>query len=369
MSSSEPDQTSVTSPAALRESGGITRLALIGLVIAAIAGLFLYAGGWFKPNALSPASIINTFELVNGSHSGFRRNHAKGVCVGGYFESNGHGVAISKAAIFIPGRVPVIGRFALGGGLPYAADAPHTVRSMALLFQLPNGEEWRTGMNNIPVFAVKTAQGFQDLLLASAPDPATGKPDPARMSAFLAKHPESAEAMQLIRANPVSSGFENSTFNGLNAFRFINAEGATVPVRWSMVPIQPFDPISASQPEKSSTNYLFDALIASIHAKPLQWHLVVTVGQPGDPTRDATLPWPSERQQVEVGTLTIDHVESEDTSPVRDINFDPLVLPDGIAASDDPLLSARSAAYSQSFTRREDEHKEPSAISTAETTK
>jgi catalase len=64
--------------------------------------------------------------------------------------------------------------------------------------------------------------------------------------------------------------------------------------------------------------------------------------------------------------LTIDSIESEDTSPTRDINFDPLVLPDGIAPSDDPLLSARSAAYSQSFTRREGEHKEPSAVSTEE---
>jgi catalase len=51
-------------------------------------------------------------------------------------------------------------------------------------------------------------------------------------------------------------------------------------------------------------------------------------------------------EQVDAGTLTIDHVESDATSPARDINFDPLVLPNGIAASDDPLLSARSAAYS-----------------------
>jgi len=70
-----------------------------------------------------------------------------------------------------------------------------------------------------------------------------------------------------------------------------------------------------------------------------------------------------------VGTLTIDRVESEDTSPARDINFDPPVLPDGIAASDDPLLSARSAAYSQSFTCREGEPKKPSAVSTGETGK
>ncbi len=141
----------------------------------------------------------------------------------------------------LPGRVPIIGRFALAGGQPYVSDAPQTVRSMAILFKLPNGEEWRTGMNNIPVFVVNTAQGFYDQLLASASDPATGKPDPAAMNAFLAKHPESARAIRLIRSHPVSSGFANSTYNSLNAFRFISVQGAVVPVRWSMVPVQPFE--------------------------------------------------------------------------------------------------------------------------------
>jgi catalase len=364
---SEPDQFSQTLSAPVRGSGLFMRVAAIGLILAGIVGLFVYAGGWLTPGKLSPASMINTFERVNALHPGFRRNHAKGVCITGYFESNGHGVALSKASVFLPGRVPVIGRFALAGGQPYASDSPQAVRSMALLFKLPDGEEWRTGMNSIPVFVVNTAQGFYDQLLASAPNPATGKPDPAALNAFLAKHPESARALRLIRNHPVSSGFANSEYNSLNAFRFISVQGAVVPVRWSMVPVQPFEPTDAVHPSQAGKNYLFDTLIAGIHANPLQWHLVITVGQPGDPTADATLPWPPDRQQVDAGTLTIDHVESEDTSPARDINFDPLVLPNGIAASDDPLLSARSAAYSQSFTRREGEHKTPSAVSAADT--
>jgi catalase len=350
-------------------ASSIARYAAIGVVVAGIASLFAYAGGWLTPHRLTPNAMVNTFEAVNGSHPGFRRNHAKGVCVSGYFESNGRGVALSKAAVFRSGRMPVIGRFALAGGQPYAADAPQTVRSMALLFKLPDGEEWRTGMNNIPVFPVKTAQAFHDQLLASALDPATGKPDPNQMKAFLARYPETARAMSLIGDRPVSSGFDDSTYNSLNAFRFINASGAVVPVRWSMAPVQPFEPISTADSGKADKNYLFDALVAAIHRHPLQWHLVVTVGHPGDPTDDATLPWPPDRQQIDVGTLTIDHVESEETSPARDINFDPLILPDGIAGSDDPLLSARSATYSQSFTRREGERKEPSAVSTAETGK
>jgi len=347
----------------------ILRLTAIGAVLASIVGIFAYTGGWLTPRALTPSSLIDTFQEVNGPHPGFRRNHAKGVCIRGTFESNGRGATLSKAQVFAPGTVPVIGRFALAGGQPYATDAPHTVRSMALLFHLPNGEEWRTGNNNMPVFPVKSAQAFHDLLTASAADPTTGKPNPAKMSAFFAAYPESAKAMALIRDTPVSSGFENSTFNSLNAFLLTNAEGATVPVRWSWIPLQPFAPISTTEPGLADKNYLFDALIAAIHAGPQRWKLVVTIGRPDDPTSDPTLAWPPERPQIEVGTLTIDQIESEDVSPARDINFDPLILPTGIAGSDDPLLSVRSATYSQSFTRREGEPKTPSAVSAAETAK
>jgi catalase len=58
----------------------------------------------------------------------------------------------------------------------------------------------------------------------------------------------------------------------------------------------------------------------------------------------------------------INHTEGEAPGNCRDVNFDPLVLPSGIEPSDDPLLSARSAAYSTSFTRRAGEKKEPSAV-------
>src|SRR5262249_37602720 len=150
-----------------------------------------------------------------------------------------------------------------------------------------------------------------------------------------------------------------------NAFRFINAGGDATPVRWLVKPDQPFAAASTTAAMQGKS-YLFDALIAEIHRQPLRWHLIVIVGQPGDPTIDASLPWPAGREQVNVGTLTLDRGESEATSPARDINFDPLALPAGIVPSDDPLLSARSAVYSQSFTRRAGEAREPSAIGPAE---
>jgi catalase len=344
--------------------GTLLRLALIGLALAALAGTFAYLAGWLTPNALTPARFTDGFEQVFGVHAGFRRNHAKGVSVSGFFESNGNGARLSKAAVFQPGRVPVLGRFSLGGGKPYAPDTVSAARGMGLEFSLPSGELWRTAMIDAPVFPVRTPEAFYENLFVSKPDPSTGKPDPARMQAFLARHPESVAAMKFIKSQPSSSGFGDSTFHSLNAFRFINASDESTPVRWILTPAQPWK----TTPSQDK-NYLFDALIAQMHQRPLQWYLVVIIGQPGDPTNDATIPWPAGREQINVGTLTLDHIESDDTSAARDINFDPLVLPSGIAISDDPLLSARSAVYSQSFTRREGEQKQPSAITPAQVEK
>jgi catalase len=350
----------------LTPAATLARLAVIGVVTLGVAGAFAYVGGWLSPGRLTPARLVGAFQEVNGAHPGFRRNHAKGVCVSGWFESTGAAAPVSKAGIFAPGRVQVIGRFALAGGMPMQADSPATVRSMALRFVPAGGEEWRTGMNNIPVFPVNSAQGFYDQLLASRPDPATGKPDPAAMPQFLARHPEAARALAIIKTRAVSSGFADATYNSLDAFRFVNAAGRSVAVRWATVPLQSVTAETPAQAADADKNYLFDELITQIHQHPLQWRLVVTLGQPGDRTDDATLPWPADRQQVDAGKVTIDAVSGEDGGSCTDINYDPLVLPAGIEPSDDPLLSARSAAYARSFRLRagEKEKKAPSAVTT-----
>src|SRR4029450_12505804 len=206
----------------------LARLALIGVALAAVIGTFAYFGGGFTPNDLTPARFTDVFERVAGVHPGFRRNHAKGVGVSGFFESNGNGARFSEAVVFRPGRVPVIGRFSRGGGQPYVADTPDAVRGLGLQFSLPDGELWRTAMVNLPVFPVRYPEAFAELLIASKPDPGTSKPDPAKMTAFLARHPETVKALTVIKGQPVASGFGNSTFHGLNAFRLINAAGHCV---------------------------------------------------------------------------------------------------------------------------------------------
>jgi catalase len=356
-------ETTAGTPPPLGVGVKLVRSALIGLVLAAIVGIFAYLGGWFSPQELTPARFADAFERTDGLHPSFRRNHARGVCVSGFFESNGKGVRLSRAGVFETGRVPVIGRFSVGGGNPYSTDRPDEVRGLGLQFSMPNGEVWRTAMVNLPVFLFRTPEAMHEFLTANAPDPATGKPNPAKPKEFFERHPESVAALKIIKSQAPSSGFADSTFHGLNAFRFTNAAGVSVPVRWILTPEQT---VEAARPAPDDKNYLFDDLIANIRRQPLRWRLLLLVGEPGDPTNDATLPWPAEREQVDVGTLTLERIESDDTSATRDINFDPLVLPAGIAPSEDPLLSARSAVYSQSYARRSGEARQPSPITPAE---
>lgn len=357
-----PDTHDPTTPRPLAPGALILRLGVIGVVMAGAAAAFAYTGGWLSPERLGAQKIVAAFETTNGPHPGFRRNHAKGVCATGFFTSEGKAVPLSKAAIFAPGKVPVVGRIAYAGGMPYIPDAPDTVRSLALRFLPPGAEEWRTAMINIPVFPVATPQAFYDQMIAVLPDPGTGKPDPSKMQAFVAAHPDFLTAVGLIKQRPISSGFADTTFNSINTFLFTNAAGASTPVRWSFVPLQPF--VAAGKgTEPADKNAMFDALAAAVASHPLQWRLVVTEGQSTDPVAP-TLPWPAERPQVEAGIVTIDRLSSEDGGPCKDVNYDPLVLPSGIEPSDDPILSARSAAYARSFRLRENEHaaKPPSAV-------
>lgn len=334
-------------------------LAAIGGFLAVDFGVVAYAGGWIgTAHRLTPHIFIRAFEWVNGKQSGFRKNHAKGVAVAGYFESNGNGREVTSAEVFGSGRTPVLGRFSLAGGNAHAADMLSTARGLGLAFGFPGGAQWRTAMLNLPVFPDSSPQGFYDRLLASKLSPGTGKPDPAAMAAFLAAHPETAKAMKIIGQSPPTPGFADSTFRSLNTFFFITESGSRTPVRWSLVPVTPPPPPRTT----SGPNALFDALIRQIRSGPLQWKLMLTLGAPSDPLDDATVPWPADRRAIDAGTLTLTSIETEKAGNARDINFDPLVLPSGIEGSDDPLLSPRSAVYAASYRVRAREPKSAPAV-------
>ncbi|MEO6801384.1 MAG: catalase family peroxidase [Rhodanobacter sp.] len=329
-------------------------LVAIALIVAAIALVFAWVAGWLTPARVTPQRFTNAIEAGNGQvYRGYRRAHAKGVCVAGYFEGNEQGATLSSARLFAPVQTPFVGRLSIGGGSPYGLDNKARVRSMALELNSDDGQQWRMAMNSFPFFGVSSVQAFFDQTRANAPDPATGRPDPAKQAAFARAHPEFARFAAWAKSAPWSTSWANTTYNGVDTFRFINAVGEQHNVRWSMQPRTPFAAMSPEQRAAADGNFLSEDLDKRLAQGPLLWDMVVTVAQPGDSIVDPSQSWPEDRQHVNVGTVVIESTTPQAAGACRDINYDPLVLPTGVQGSEDPILAARSAVYSVSFNRRE----------------
>src|ERR1700733_6686694 len=116
------------------------------VIIAAVAGVaavaFAYTAGWLSPDRLTPKKIVAALAPPGGPALGHRRNHAKGICFTGTFDSNGNGSAHSKAQSFPPAQYPVVGRFSPATPDPNAADAMVRVRGLGIRIIPPDGQEW-----------------------------------------------------------------------------------------------------------------------------------------------------------------------------------------------------------------------------------
>jgi catalase len=344
----------MTSKQPLTPGGKALRLSAIALALMGAAGALAWSAGWIGPRGLSPSSFVDTQER-GGLHPGFRRAHAKGLCVAGTFTSEGALSAYSSAGVFAPGSVPVVGRLSTGGGNPTAPDWTAGVRSLALQFNLPDGQQWRTAMNTPPVLPVGTPEKFLGLLEALAPDPATGKPDPARVGAFFAAHPESAGLRAWQATNVPTGSFASTRYHSINAFVLVSADGARQPVRWAMVPEADAQPLGEGPHAPDHLQQEFSARVAQA---PVRWAMEFTLAGPDDATDDATRAWPEDRQRIVAGVVEITATSPQQGGACDGINFDPLVLPRGLEASDDPILGARSAAYAESLRRRAREHRQ-----------
>lgn len=118
MPEDKPDNTSLIARAAW------PALLSIALIVAAVGLTFAWVAGWLTPERLTPARFVDAIEASNKEiYPGYRRAHAKGICVAGHFESNGQGVALSSARIFASEHTPFIGRMSIGGGSPHGSDA------------------------------------------------------------------------------------------------------------------------------------------------------------------------------------------------------------------------------------------------------
>lgn len=329
-------------------------LAAIAVIALLLAAAFAWTAGWIGPRTTA-RHFIDRIESSAGKHPGFRRAHSKGVCVSGWFQGTAQGAALSSARVFSQPQVPVLGRLSIGGADPQGDEAMARVRSMALQLHSDDGQQWRMAMNSFPFFAAPSAEVFLEQTQAQMPEPATGKPDPARLAALAERYPSIAAFQQWAKQAPWSDSWANTAYNGIHTFRFVNAAGQQQSLRWSMQPLLPFAELPAVQRQQAAADYLEREFAQRLARGPVQWTLQVQLAEPGDALDDPSQPWPASRKQVDVGTLHVTAMAPQDSGACRDVNFDPTILPTGIMASGDPILALRSAVYAQSFNRRERE--------------
>ena len=297
--------------------------------------------------------VVSALEGTFGVTPGQRRNHIKGTCAAGEFVGTAEAAAYSRSALFSGKPVPVVARFSLAGGNPKAPDTAKSARGMALEFALPDGSLQHMAMLNTPVFGAAHPRTFLDLMLALRPDPATGKPDPEAMKAFKASHPDNLAQAELLAKNNPPASYAASSYFGIHTFRFVDRDGKATPVRWRFVPQDGEKRLTDDELKSAPANFLEAALIERTKQGPVKWDMIVAIGAPGDTEDDPTVAWPDDRRQVKVGTLTLASASPQQKgSGCEPINFDPLVMADGIAPTDDPVLQFRSPAYAASFARR-----------------
>ena len=300
----------------------------------------------------TPDQVVTAIEGTFGVTPGERRNHTKGTCAIGEFVGSPKMAVYSRSKLFSKKATPVVARFSLAGGNPKVPDTAKSARGMALEFRLPDGSLQHMTMLNTPVFGASQPKTFLDQMIAMTPDPATGKPDPEKIKAFKATHPDNrAQADFLAQNNPPLS-FATSAYYGIHTFKFVNRKNKTTLVRWRFMPRDGEKRLTDDELKTFPANFLENALIERTNKGPVRWDMIVTIGKPGDTEDNPTLAWPDDRKQIKAGTLTISSAMPQKGAECEGINFDPLVMSDGIEPSNDPILLFRSPAYAISFAKR-----------------
>jgi catalase len=330
----------------------VTRFALYTL-LAGTGVMPMLAGAQADGAVVTAPQMIGAFEGTFGVHQGQRRNHAKGLCAAGDFVGTTDAAALSRSALFSGKPVAVVARFSLGGGDPDVPDAAPAPRGMALELRLPGGSLQHITMIDAPIFGATSPASFRDALVAAKPDPATGKPDPEKLKAYAATHPDAMALTELSSHHLPTANYYQDTYYSIHTFKFVDSKGVEHPVKWRFVPRDGTKELTAAQIKAAPHDFLQKNLIERAQKGPVFWDMIVYVGEPGDSLDNPTLAWPESRRHFTAGTLAIRLAAPQQKGEACEpINFDPLVMADGILPTNDPILLFRSPAYAVSFVKR-----------------
>jgi catalase len=320
--------------------------------------------------ARGPATLENYHFLEKISHFDRERIpervvHARGGVFYGEFIADGtvgdEPVArYTRAKLFQePGkRTELAIRFSTVAGGRDSSEVARDPRGFAVKMYTEDGN-WDIVGNNLGVFFIRDAVKFPDFIHSQKPDPVNfNRQDPNRVFDFISQTPESMHMVTLVFSpRGIPSSYRHMQGFGVNTYKWVNAEGETVLVKYHWLPKQGVKSYTAADAANVQATEL------GSHTKELteaiergdfpEWELHVQIMSDEehpeldfDPLDDTKV-WPENAFPLrKVGTMVLNRNIEDFHNENEQIAFGTGVLVDGLDFSDDKMLVGRTFSYS-----------------------
>ena len=316
-----------------------------------------------------PATLENYQFLEKISHFDRERSpervvHARGFVAHGYFEAYGM-IGDEPASTYTRakllqekgGRTPVVIRFSTVIGGRDSSEVARDPRGFAVKFKTEDGN-WDLVGNDLPVFFIRDAIKFPDVIHALKPDPITFRQEPNRIFDFMSLTPESMHMLTwLFSPRGIPKNFRHMDGFGVNTYRMVNAKGEGVLVKYHWKSQQGVESLTQAQADAiqatelgSASKDIYEAIEQGDFPR---WELSVQIMSDDahpeldfDPLDD-TKTWPEDVFPLRrVGLMTLDRNVENFFAENEQAAFGTGVLVDGLDFSDDKMLTGRTFSYS-----------------------
>ncbi|MEW9527740.1 catalase [Microbispora sp. NPDC049125] len=319
--------------------------------------------------ARGPATLENYQFLEKISHFDRERIpervvHARGTTSYGFFEAYGSWgdepiARFTRAKLFQEAgkRTDVAVRFSTVIGGRDSSEAARDPRGFAVKFYTEDGN-WDLVGNNLAVFFIRDAIKFPDVIHSLKPDPVTFHQEPNRIFDFMSQTPESMHMLvNLFSPRGIPADYRHMQGFGVNTYKWVNAQGDTVLVKYHWMPKQGVRSMTAEDAARvqayelgHATKDLRDAIDRGDYP---EWELLVQMMSDDehpeldfDPLDDTKV-WPEEIFPAKpVGRMVLDRNVGNQFAENEQISFGTGVLVDGLDFSDDKMLVGRTFSYS-----------------------
>ncbi|MFA5809245.1 MAG: catalase [Thermoleophilia bacterium] len=291
--------------------------------------------------------------------------HANGAGAHGYFKPyksmSGHTCAsfLQRAGK----KTPVFVRFSTVVGSRGSADTLRDPRGFAVKFYTDEGNYDLVG-NNLPVFFIRDALKFPDMVHAFKPAPDTNIPNPNRFWDFLSLSLESTHMITwLFSDRGTVKSYRTMEGFGVHTYKWVNAKGKAVFVKYHWKPVAGVETIDrheaarlAGEDADIATRDLRETLAArgkvefelNVQMMENEEELV----QKFDPL-DPTKTWPEDVYPLmPVGMMTLDRNPDNFFAEVEQAAFCPANIIAGVELSADKLLQGRVFSYADTQRHR-----------------